>query len=135
MALRNREISLSYFHKIPRSMKSNPQQNKTSSYHSPLEVAKFLRIPQQDFTSSTRHFPYNKVYFSKWKFINTLKHEDLHSVSSAVVGDLFSPIQPTVQLIRSHMHTSHPYIINTDNTNACIIISLCMHFIHHGISY
>ena len=47
MALRNKEISLIYFHKIPRSVQINPQRNKTSSYHSPVEVAKFLGIPQQ----------------------------------------------------------------------------------------
>ena len=73
MALRGREISLSYFHKIPRSVQFNPQRNRASSYQSPVEVVQFLRIPQRDFISSTRRFPYNKVYFSKWKSINTSK--------------------------------------------------------------
>ena len=65
MALRDREISLSYFHEIPHSVQFIPQQNKTSNYHSPVEVAKFLKIRQQDFTSSTRHSPYKRVYFYK----------------------------------------------------------------------
>ena len=92
MALRDREISLSYSHEIPHSVQFNPQWNKTSNSHSPVEVAKFLRIPQQGFTSSTHNSPYNKVYLSKRKFINTStsQHEDLYSISSTIVRDLFS---------------------------------------------
>ena len=94
MALKDREISLSYFHKVLRSVQFNPQRNKTSSYQSPVEVVKFLRIPQQDSTSSTRRFPYNRVYFSK-RNSPTFRLQDMKTyISSATFKDLFS-LNPT----------------------------------------
>ena len=114
----DREIPLGYYLRNPHSTSFNPQRNKTPSYHSPVEVVKFLRIPQWNFTSSIRHFPYNRVYSSKRKFINILtsKHEDLHILNSSQ-GFLF-PSLTTVKQTSSNTHTLHPYIINMDNTNA-----------------
>ena len=96
MALRGTKISLSYFHEVPHSVQFNPQRNEASSYQSSVEVTKFLRVPQQDFTKQYMEFPLQTKLISlnrNSSNTSTSQHKELHSISPAVVRDLFSPIQ------------------------------------------
>ena len=71
----------------------------------PSEVAKLLRIPQQDFTKSPNSawsFPYPTKFISQTTEMylpafNFNIFEDLHSSSPAIIRDLFSLIQQTLQ--------------------------------------
>ena len=103
-----------------------PGGTKLPVYHSPVDVTQFLKFPQQVFTSNTRRFPYNRVYFcNNWKLVSTSKHEDLHSTPPIAVRDLFSLIQQYYHII-AYMPINRTIRHDIDNTNAYNIISFIL---------